>query len=52
MKRAKGHELQARRNYRRIVRSGMLETFLYLIITGYQVYTIHAWLMGKSILGR
>jgi hypothetical protein len=52
MKRSKGHELQARRNYRRIVRSGMMETLLYLLITGYQVYTIHSWLLSNSLLGR
>ncbi|KAL7486692.1 hypothetical protein ACHAW6_012639 [Cyclotella cf. meneghiniana] len=52
MKRSKGHELQARRNYRRIVRSGIMETLLYLLITGYQVYTIHSWLLSNSLLGR
>ena len=52
MKRAKGHEAQARRNNRRIARSGMIETVLYLLITGFQVYTIHSWLLRNSLLGR
>mmetsp|Transcript_9576 Transcript_9576/g.19403 ORF Transcript_9576/g.19403 Transcript_9576/m.19403 type:complete len:450 (+) Transcript_9576:2-1351(+) len=51
-KRIKGHEMDARRNYRRIVRSGWMETGLYVLITGYQVYTIHRWLLSNSILGR
>jgi hypothetical protein len=31
MKRSKGHEMQAKRNYRRIARSGLIETVLYLV---------------------
>ena len=52
LKRSKGHEMQARRNYKRIARSGMIETLLYLVITGFQVYTIHSWLLRNSLLGR
>jgi len=52
MKRSKGHEQQARRNYKRIARSGMIETLLYLMITGFQVFTIHSWLLNKTLLGR
>ena len=52
LSRIKGHENDASRNHRRIVRSGMMETVLYLMITGYQVYTIHQWLLSNSLLGR
>ena len=52
MTRSKGHQVQARRNYKQIVRSGMVETVLYLIITGFQVYTIHSWLLRNSLLRR
>lgn len=52
MKRVKGHEAQARRNSKRIARSGMIETVLYLLITGFQVFTIHSWLLRNSLLGR
>jgi hypothetical protein len=50
--RIKGHENDARRNYKRIVRSGILETVLYLLITLFQVYTLHKWLLGNTGLGR
>ena len=51
-KRIKGHEENARRNYRRIRRSGMIETVLYLVISLFQVYTVHQWLLSKNMLGR
>ena len=52
LKRSKGHAMQARRNCKRISRSGKVETLLYLVITGFQVYTIHSWLLRNSLLGR
>ena len=50
--RIKAHESDARRNYKRIVRSGILETVLYLLITLFQVYTLRKWLLGSTGLGR
>lgn len=50
--RIKGHENDARRNYKRIVRSGMIETVLYLVITLFQIYTVHKWLLSNNALGR
>ena len=50
--RIKSHEGIAKRNYQRIKKSGMLETVLYLLITGYQVYTVHNWLLSTNSLGR
>ena len=52
MRRSKGLEAHARKNRRRISRSGMIETVLYLIITGFQIYTLHSWLLKNSLLGR
>jgi len=51
-KRLKSHEGDARRNYRRILRSGGIETVLYVLITVMQVYTVHKWLLSNNILGR
>lgn len=50
--RIKGHESLSKRNYRRIVRSGMVETGLYLAITLFQVYTVQKWLLSSNMLGR
>jgi hypothetical protein len=50
--RIKAHESDARRNYKRILRSGILETVLYLLITLFQVYTLRKWLLGSTGLGR
>ena len=50
--RIKGHESDARRNYKKIVRSGMLETALYLLITLFQIYSLRKWLLGNTVLGR
>ncbi len=50
--RIKGHEGDARRNYKKIVRSGILETLLYLFITLFQIYTLRKWLLRTTVLGR
>lgn len=50
--RIKSHEGVARRNYQKIKKSGIVETLLYLLITGYQVYTVHNWLLSTNSLGR
>ena len=49
--RMKNHEQLARRNYEKMIRSSKLETFLYVLITGVQVYTVHKWLLSNSLLG-
>ena len=51
-KRIKVHKDGAERNHRRILRSGLIETVLYLVITLFQVYTVHKWLLGSNMLGR
>jgi hypothetical protein len=50
--RIKSHEGIAKRNYQKIRKSGILETIMYLLITGYQVYTVHNWLLSTNSLGR
>lgn len=50
--RIKGHESAARRNSKKIARSGMLETALYLVTALFQVYTVRKWLLGNATLGR
>ena len=50
--RIKGHEGDARRNRKKIFRNGMAQTLLFLVITLFQVYTIHNWLLSSSTLGR
>mmetsp|Transcript_36881 Transcript_36881/g.75187 ORF Transcript_36881/g.75187 Transcript_36881/m.75187 type:complete len:390 (+) Transcript_36881:60-1229(+) len=50
--RIKSHEGISKRNYQRIKKSGIVETLLYLLITGYQVYTVHNWLLSTNSLGR
>jgi len=51
-KRIKVHMDGAERNHKRILRSGLIETVLYLVITLFQVYTVHKWLLGSNMLGR
>ncbi len=50
--RIKGHESAARRNSKKIARSGMIETALYLLTALFQVYTVRKWLLGNATLGR
>eukprot|EP00986_Skeletonema_menzelii_P010424 scaffold5069_cov126-Skeletonema_menzelii.AAC.4 len=50
--RIKSHEGIAKRNHQKIKKSGVVETLLYLLITGYQVYTVHNWLLSTNSLGR
>ncbi|KAL3771538.1 hypothetical protein ACHAWU_003713 [Discostella pseudostelligera] len=50
--RIKGHESAAKRNAKKIARSGMVETALYLVTALFQVYTVHKWLLGNATLGR
>ena len=50
--RMKAHSGDARRNQRKIARSGMIETVLYLAITLFQLWTIRKWLLSGNVLGR
>jgi len=50
--RMRGHEGDAKRNYKRILKSGLIETVLYILITLFQVYTVHKWLLSNNVLGR
>ena len=50
--RIKGHESTARRNYKKIIRNGIVQTVLFLVITLFQLYTIHKWLLSNNTLGR
>jgi hypothetical protein len=52
MARIRSHGGSARRNHANLVWSSKMETLLYAIITGWQVYTLRKWLLGDSILGK
>ncbi|KAL3781130.1 hypothetical protein HJC23_001437 [Cyclotella cryptica] len=52
MARIRSHGGSARRNHDNLVWSSKMETLLYAIITGWQVYTLRKWLLGDSILGK
>ena len=49
--RVKSHKATARRSYESLVWCSKLETLLYILITGVQVYTVRKWLLGNSLLG-
>ena len=50
--RMKVHSGDARRNQKKIAKSGMIETVLYLAITLFQLWTIRKWLLSNNVLGR
>ena len=50
--RMKSHEQLAGRNYKKIIRNGIVQTVLFLVITLFQLYTIHKWLLSNNTLGR
>lgn len=52
MARIRSHAGSARRNHENLVWSSKVETLLYAIIMGFQVYTLRKWLLGNSMLGR
>jgi len=49
--RLKAYSYVARTNHYNMVWSSKLETVLYMIITGVQVYTVRKWLLNSSVLG-
>lgn len=50
--RIKSHEASARRNYEGMIWSGKLETLLYFVIMGAQIYTLRSWLLSNTLLGK
>ena len=49
--RIKSHKASAQRNYDGLIWSSKLETLLYVLITGVQVWTVRKWLLGNQLLG-
>ena len=52
MARIRSHSGSAKRNHDNLIWSSKVETLLYAIIMGWQVYTLRRWLLGNSMLGR
>jgi hypothetical protein len=52
MARIRSHGGSARRNHESLVRSSKVETLLYAVITGWNVYSLRRWLLGNSLLGK
>lgn len=46
------HKATNEHSHSRMVLSSLLETVVYMVITGFQVYTIRKWFSGAPILGR
>ncbi|EJK50209.1 hypothetical protein THAOC_30850 [Thalassiosira oceanica] len=49
-RRVRSHRASARRNYDGVSRSGWLETLLYVVVCGFQIYTVRKWLLQNSLL--
>ena len=52
MTRIRAHEQSARRNSVNLAWSSKVETVLFALISGFQVYTMRKWLLQNSLLGR
>ena len=52
MTRIRSHELSARRNNASLAWSSKMETLLFALISGFQVYTMRKWLLSNTLLGR
>jgi hypothetical protein len=52
MTRIRSHEQSARRNSANLVWSSKVETLLFAVISGFQVYTMRKWLLSNTLLGR
>ena len=52
MTRIRSHELSARRNNANLAWSSKMETLLFAVISGFQVYTMRKWLLSNTLLGR
>mmetsp|Transcript_4107 Transcript_4107/g.5265 ORF Transcript_4107/g.5265 Transcript_4107/m.5265 type:complete len:145 (+) Transcript_4107:1128-1562(+) len=46
------HAATNEHSHSRMVLSSLMETILYMMITGFQVYTIRKWFSGSPLLGR
>mmetsp|Transcript_12367 Transcript_12367/g.17751 ORF Transcript_12367/g.17751 Transcript_12367/m.17751 type:complete len:386 (-) Transcript_12367:170-1327(-) len=51
MTRVRAHEQSARRNSANLAWSSKVETVLFAVITGFQVYTMRKWLLQNTLLG-
>ncbi len=52
MTRVRAHEQSARRNSANLAWSSKVQTVLFAVITGFQVYTMRKWLLQNTLLGR
>lgn len=52
MTRIRAHEQSARRNSENLAWSSKVETLMFAVISGFQVYTMRKWLLQNSLLGR
>mmetsp|Transcript_6365 Transcript_6365/g.14376 ORF Transcript_6365/g.14376 Transcript_6365/m.14376 type:complete len:366 (-) Transcript_6365:422-1519(-) len=50
--RIRAHDADARRGAAELAWSSKFETFLYVVITGVQVYSVRKWLLGNNLLGK
>jgi len=46
------HKATNEHSHSRMVLSSLMETVMYMVITGFQVYTIRKWFSGAPVLGR
>lgn len=46
------HSAMNEHSHSRMVLSSLLETILFMVVTGFQVYTIRRWFKGAPVLGR
>lgn len=46
------NEITAEHSHARLVINSLVETIFFMVITGYQVYTIRKWFSGNPALGR
>ena len=46
------HSATNKHSHSRMVLSSLMETMLFMAVTGYQVYTIRRWFRGAPALGR
>jgi reverse gyrase len=46
------HSATNEHSHSRMVLGSLLETVLFMVVTGFQVYTIRKWFQGAPVLGR
>jgi hypothetical protein len=51
-RRLQNHAETNEHSHSRMVLSSLLETLVFMAVTGYQVYTIRKWFSGDPVLGR